>query len=198
MSTDNQTVRDIMIPLSGFPCMKESGTVQEAIQQLRSFCPISSKGSSGPCGFSELMVVDDKGGLIGRVTQQGILRVLFSSLLDPIAIKPFEGRTIEYSDLATLLDGVPSGVPAVVPALLVVGFGLAGAVGYSLPRGDITSDPLALISALSRSAARLPAYAVRHARNSRARARALASRALRVTRRQSSMNVPKRSTKDAS
>lgn len=92
-----------MIPLSGFPCMKESGTVQEAIQQLRSFCPI---GSSGPCGFSELMVVDEKGGLIGRVTQQGILRVLFSSLLDPLDIKPFEGRTIEYSDLATLLDGV--------------------------------------------------------------------------------------------
>ena len=92
-----------MIPLSGFPCMRESGTVQEAVRQLRSFCPI---GSTGPCGFSELMVVDDKGGLIGRVTQQGILRVLFSTLLDPIDIKPFEGRTIEYSDLATLLDGV--------------------------------------------------------------------------------------------
>lgn len=103
MSTEKQTVQDIMIPLSGFPCMKESGTVQEAIQQLRSFCPI---GSTGPCGFSELMVVDEKGALIGRVTQQGILRVLFSSLLDPIDMKPFEGRTIEYSDLATLLDGV--------------------------------------------------------------------------------------------
>ena len=103
MSTENQTVRDIMIPLSGFPCMKESGTVQEAIQQLRSFCPI---GSSGPCGFSELMVVDDKGGLIGRVTQQGILRVLFSSLLDSVDIKNFEGKTAEYSDLSTLLNGV--------------------------------------------------------------------------------------------
>lgn len=103
MSTENQTVRDIMIPLSGFPCMKESSTVQEAIQQLRSFCPI---GSSGPCGFSELMVVDDKGGLIGRVTQQGILRVLFSTILEPVDIKAFEGKTIEYSDLSTLLDGV--------------------------------------------------------------------------------------------
>ena len=103
MSNENQTVRDIMLPLSAFPCLKESGTVQEAIQQLRSFCPI---GSSGPCGFSELMVVDDKGGLIGRVTQQGILRVLFSTLLDPIDIKPFEGKTFEYSDLSTLLNGV--------------------------------------------------------------------------------------------
>ncbi len=103
MSTDNQTVRDIMIPLSGFPCMKESGTVQEAIQQLRSFCPI---GSIGPCGFSELMVVDDQGGLIGRVTQQGILRVLFSTLLDTVDIKNFEGKTAEYSDLSTLLNGV--------------------------------------------------------------------------------------------
>ena len=103
MSNENQTVRDIMLPLSAFPCLKESSTVQEAIQQLRSFCPI---GSSGPCGFSELMVVDDKGGLIGRVTQQGILRVLFSTLLDPLDIKPFAGRSIEYSDLATLLEGV--------------------------------------------------------------------------------------------
>jgi CBS domain-containing protein len=103
VSTENQTVHDIMMPLSAFPCMKESGTVQEAIHQLRSFCPI---GSSGPCGFSELMVVDDKGGLVGRVTQQGILRVLFSSLLDGVDIKKFEGKTAEYSDLTTLLNGV--------------------------------------------------------------------------------------------
>ena len=103
MSAENQTVRDIMIPLAGFPCMKEGGTVQEAIQQLRSFCPI---GSSGPCGFSELMVVDDQGGLIGRVSQQGILRVLFSTLLNTVDIKNFEGKTAEYSDLSTLLNGV--------------------------------------------------------------------------------------------
>lgn len=103
MSTENPTVRDIMIPLSSFPCMKESGTVQEALRKLRSFCPL---GGSGPCGFSELMVIDDDGGLIGRVTQQGILRVLFSSLLDPIDIKHFSGPTVDYSDLATLLNGV--------------------------------------------------------------------------------------------
>lgn len=103
MSTTIQTVRDIMLPLSGFPCMKESGTVQEAIRQLRSFCPI---GSSGPCGFSELMVVDDQGSLVGRVTQQGILRVLFSTLLDPLDIKGFEGKTPPYTDLTTLLNGV--------------------------------------------------------------------------------------------
>jgi len=30
VSTENQTVRDIMLPLSAFPCLKESGTVQEA------------------------------------------------------------------------------------------------------------------------------------------------------------------------
>ena len=94
-----------MIPLAGFPCLKESGTVQEALQKLRSFCPLNS---SSPCGFSELLVVDEKGGLVGRVTQQGILRVLFSSLLESINIKPkpFEGRTLDYSDLAILLDGV--------------------------------------------------------------------------------------------
>jgi CBS domain-containing protein len=103
VSTANQTVRDIMLPLSAFPCMKENGTVEEAIQQLRSFCPI---GSTGPCGFSELMVVDAQGRLVGRVTQQGILRVLFSTLLDSVDIKKFEGKTTEYSDLTTLLNGV--------------------------------------------------------------------------------------------
>lgn len=92
-----------MIPLSGYPCMKESGTVQEALQKLRSFCP---RGASSPCGFNELMVVNERGELVGRVTQQGILRVLFSSLLDSMDVKPFEGRTINYSDLAILLDGV--------------------------------------------------------------------------------------------
>ena len=92
-----------MLPLSAFPCLKESSTVQEAIQQLRSFCPI---GSTGPCGFSELMVVDEKGGLIGRVTQQGILKVLFSTLLEPLDIKAFEGKTTSYSDLSTLLNGI--------------------------------------------------------------------------------------------
>jgi len=103
VSIANQTVKDIMLPLSAFPCMKENGTVQEAIVQLRSFCPI---GSSGPCGFSELMVVDDKGGLVGRVTQQGILRVLFSTLLDPVEVKVYEGKTVAFDDLATLLNGV--------------------------------------------------------------------------------------------
>lgn len=103
MSTEIQTVRDIMIPLSAFPCLKESDTVEEAIRQLRSFCPV---GGTEPCGFSELLVVDDRGRLVGRVTQQGILRVLFSTLLDPMDIKAFEGRTFEYSDLSTLLNGV--------------------------------------------------------------------------------------------
>ena len=81
MSTEKQTVREIMFPLSAFPCLQESGTVREAIQQLRSFCPINGPG---PCGFNELMVVNDQGGLVGRVTQQGILRVLFSTLLDAV------------------------------------------------------------------------------------------------------------------
>ena len=41
MSSENQTVRDIMMPLVAFPCMKESGTVQEAIQQI---APVPERG----------------------------------------------------------------------------------------------------------------------------------------------------------
>lgn len=103
MNTDTKSIRDIMIPLSGCPCLKPGSSVQDAIRQLRSFCPL---GSSDPCGFNELMVVDDEGGLVGRVSQQGILKVLFSTLLEPVDIKNFDGKTVEYSDLSTLLGEV--------------------------------------------------------------------------------------------
>lgn len=97
-----ETVREIMTPLKDFPCLKETSAVREAIGQLRSFCPIDG---AAPCGFSELMVVDEAGRLVGKVSQQGILQVLFASLLET-DIKNFEGRTAEYSDLTTLLNGV--------------------------------------------------------------------------------------------
>ncbi len=103
MSTDNTTIRDIMLPLSGFPSLAQTATVEEAIRQLHSFCPV---GASGPCGFNELMVVDDRGGLVGRITPQGVLRVLFSTLLESVDVKRFEGVKVEYSDLTTLLNGV--------------------------------------------------------------------------------------------
>jgi hypothetical protein len=50
---------------------------------------------------------------------------------------------------ATLLDNLASKSPAWGSlVLLIIGFAGAGAVGYGLPRGDVTNDPLALISAL--------------------------------------------------
>jgi hypothetical protein len=50
---------------------------------------------------------------------------------------------------ATLLDDMTNSAPSTrVLAVVVVGFALAGAVGYSLPRGEVASDPLALIGAL--------------------------------------------------
>ncbi|MBI1259527.1 MAG: hypothetical protein GC204_18830 [Chloroflexi bacterium] len=50
---------------------------------------------------------------------------------------------------ATLLDPLASQSSAWGSlAILIIGFGLAGAVGYGLPRGEIDTDPLALISAL--------------------------------------------------
>ena len=103
MNTNTNTVRAIMTPLQDFPCLSENSTVRQAIQQLRSFCPINT---ATPCGFSELMVVDGQGRLAGRVSQQGVLRVLFASLLEAADVKNFEGRRAEYSDLATLLNGV--------------------------------------------------------------------------------------------
>jgi len=50
---------------------------------------------------------------------------------------------------ATLLDGLAGQAPNWGSlALLIISFALAGAVGYSLPRGDTSNDPLTLISAL--------------------------------------------------
>jgi len=50
---------------------------------------------------------------------------------------------------ATLLDNLASTSPAGGSlVLLIIGFAVAAAVGYGLPRGDVTNDPLAFISAL--------------------------------------------------
>jgi hypothetical protein len=78
VSTDGQTVRDMMISLSGFPCLKGNGTVQEAVPQLRSFCPI---GGSGPCGFNALMVVAENCKLIGVVNFPKIFGALGDMLI---------------------------------------------------------------------------------------------------------------------
>jgi Mg/Co/Ni transporter MgtE len=67
-----------MIRVSGFPRLKENGMVQEAIQQLRSFCSISS---SGLCGFNELMVVVENGKLIGVVNLSKIFEALGDMLI---------------------------------------------------------------------------------------------------------------------
>lgn len=49
---------------------------------------------------------------------------------------------------ATLLDNLNGTPPLPGLVLLVIVFGLAGGVGYGLPRGAATSEPLTLISAL--------------------------------------------------
>lgn len=97
------TVQTIMLPVTEFPTLFQTSSVRMAIERLRSFCPL---GASAPCGFTELMVIDEQGRFLGRVTQQSILKVLFSSLLRAADETPFAGRLPEHSDLATLLDGV--------------------------------------------------------------------------------------------
>ena len=75
-----------MIPMTGLPCLKENSTIQNnSTTADRVVCPI---GSSGPCGFNELMVVNDKGGLVGRVTQQGIFESFFLLCSILPALKP--------------------------------------------------------------------------------------------------------------
>ena len=96
-------VREIMTPLASFPCLAETSTIGDAVRMLRSYCPLDR---SEPCGYNELLVVDGGGRLLGRVSQQGMLHGLFSSLLPTNDVKAFSGKLQGFSDLTTLLDAV--------------------------------------------------------------------------------------------
>lgn len=100
MASDNPVVRDLVIPLKEFPHLKETETLHDAVGELISY----TCGEYGRIRYAELLILNDRNQLSGRVTLQNILLSLDPRLKEAAKVKGFEGRASDFLDLAILWE----------------------------------------------------------------------------------------------
>jgi len=93
-----KTAGDLAIPIDAYPHLHKDQTLQEAIGIVRSFT------CEEPLQFSELLILNDKERLIGRVTVREMLQGLEPSLLKKKKKWQFEGLQADYPNLAILWE----------------------------------------------------------------------------------------------
>ena len=96
----DKTVQDIAILLERYPHIQETQTLHEGVQVIQSF----TFGENDRLRYSELLVLNDRNQLVGRLTLQGILQGLDERLVVVPKAKGFEGKGAEYSNLSILWE----------------------------------------------------------------------------------------------
>jgi CBS domain-containing protein len=100
MASDNPVVRDLVIPLERFPHLKEHQTLHDAVEEINSY----TCGGDGRLGFADILILNDKNQLSGRVTLQEILLSLDPRLKEASKVKSFEGKGAEFPNLVILWE----------------------------------------------------------------------------------------------
>ena len=100
MASDNPDVRDLVIPLEDFPHLNENQTLHDAVEVLLSY----TCGEYGRIRYAELLILNDRNQLSGRVTLQNILLNLDPRLKKASKVKGFEGKGAGFLDLVILWE----------------------------------------------------------------------------------------------
>ena len=100
MASDNPVVRDLVIPLKDFPHLTETQTLHDAVEVLLSY----TCGKYGRIRYAELLILNDRNQLSGRVTLQNILLNLDPRLKEASNVKGFEGKGSGFLDLIILWE----------------------------------------------------------------------------------------------
>ena len=100
MASDNPVVRDLVIPLEDFPHLNENQTLHDAVEILLSY----TCGEYGRIRYAELLILNDRNQLSGRVTLQNILLNLDPRLKEASKVKGFEGKGTGFLDLIILWE----------------------------------------------------------------------------------------------
>ena len=100
MASDNPVVRDLVIPLEDFPHLNENQTLHDAVEVLLSY----TCGEYGRIRYAELLILNDRNQLSGRVTLQNILLNLDPRLKKASKVKGFEGKGAGFLDLVILWE----------------------------------------------------------------------------------------------
>ncbi len=99
MSNNTSVVGDIVVPLDKYPQINENQTVQEAIDVYKNFFEGSTRQR-----YAGLLVVNDKNQLVGKLSLVDIIHGMVPRLGDADAIDEFEGKDVEYPNLAFLYE----------------------------------------------------------------------------------------------
>jgi predicted transcriptional regulator len=97
----DKTVKDIAILLENYPHIQETQTLHDGVQVIQSF----THGENNHLKYSELLVINDRNQLVGRLNLQDILQGLDKRLVAVPKPKGFEGKGAEYPNLAILWEG---------------------------------------------------------------------------------------------
>lgn len=100
MASENPIVRDLVIPLKDFPHLNEDQTLHDAVEMLLSH----TCGEFDRIRYAEILILNNKNQLCGRVTLQDILLSLDPRLKDSAKVKGFEGKGAGVPDLMILWD----------------------------------------------------------------------------------------------
>ena len=100
MTVDKLVVRDFLIPIEQYPHLNENKSLHEAIKVVQSF----TEGKSDRLKYAELLVVNDKCHVVGKVTIVDILYGMAPRLTMIKRVEKFEGKCSSFPNLAILLE----------------------------------------------------------------------------------------------
>jgi len=100
MASDNPVVRDLVISLEDFPHLNEDQTLHNAVEVLLSY----TCGEFDRIRYAEILILNDRNQLSGRVTLQNILLSLDPRLKEASKVKGFEGKGSGFLDLVVLWE----------------------------------------------------------------------------------------------
>lgn len=101
MAEISPLVKDLTIPLDRYPHLNENQTLQDAVNQIRSFTVGEKDRIRYPC----LLIVNDQNQLVGRVTLKDLFHGLAPRLKEATTKSgKFEGKVSEFPNLAILIE----------------------------------------------------------------------------------------------
>jgi len=100
MAPDNPIVRDLVIPLKDFPHLYQDQTLHDAVAVLLSY----TCGEYNRIRYADILVLNEKNQLCGRVTLQDILISLDPRFKEASKVSGFEGKGAELFNLITLWE----------------------------------------------------------------------------------------------
>ena len=100
MFPENPVIRDLVIPLEKFPHLSEHQTLHDAVEMLNSY----TCGEGNRLGYADLLILNDKNQLSGRVKLSEMLLCLDPRLKKASKVGAFEGKGSEFPDLIILWE----------------------------------------------------------------------------------------------